>query len=533
MMKVVISIVAYTGVDMTEECLRSVLATTRDHQIILSINGNVNMLTRFKDLCLRPEWQRVELVWYETNHGFQIPHLNAFRSDPGDFFVLLNNDTIVESGWLESLMEPFSDPLVALSGHASGCCSLHQNFHGFPGKRFEYLEGSLLACRSSIIKQEGLFSPYLEFAYGEDSDLSLRMRRLGYRLARTPIPFKHFGQKTSRMVQGIKQIQDRNHAALCRVWSHYLKVRTFEHPILIRRRAAIGDVLLVTPILKALRKQRPLSKEIYVETDFPELFDRNPNCTLAAKAVIPSPDTQVINLDMVYEVRVNTSILDAYADKAGVTLMDHRLIYTPSDKAMEWAERKLNTSSRPRCIMHHGPTTWVGKNWPTERFGAISNWLMANGWDVIQIGAGRPNEIDSTLDLRSKTSIDQSAALLAQSQLFVGLDSFPLHLAMSQGCPAVGVFGATLPQYILSDGIAIGVNADPTKYPCVGERHRVVGQTHVDCNGECIRAVGTEMVKASIEALIGIVRSHARSGIVTPHDGGSLPEIPVAGVDAT
>ena len=444
----------------------------------------------------------VVVHWNETNLGFQEPNKQALRVATGEFFVMLNNDAVVNGPWLQAMLTQFNDPLVALVGTTKGCCSLDMQFHGSPGRRVEYIEGSLLACRSELVREHGLFSDYLSFAYGEDSDLSLRMRRLGYKIVRVDVDFKHVGQQTSVNVPKIKEIQEQNHQALRRVWSHYLKVRKFDHPIIVKRTTAIGDVLLTTPIIKALYEQRPLSK-IHVQTDHPEIFDRNPHVSIVSKQLTATHDTEIINLDMAYESRINTHIIDSYAAKACVFNYDSKLIYTPSYNALEWADQQMSKTGNPKCVMFYGPTTWVGKNWPIERFEAISTWLMAQGWDVIQIGSGHKNEIKSTMDFRGKTSIDKSAALLRKAQLHVGLDSLPLHLAMSQGTPTVAIFGATLPEYILPEGIAIGVHADPGVVPCVGNRHRVANSTHVDCNGACMRAVGTHSVKEAIESLIG------------------------------
>jgi ADP-heptose:LPS heptosyltransferase len=503
-MSATISILARSGVTLTRACIDSVLRSTPPCQLILTANGDDAMLAYFNSVAGSRDQHGFDVVvhWNETNLGFQEPNKKALSVATGEFFVMLNNDAVVSGPWLETMLAQFGDPLVALVGTTRGCCSLDMKFHGYPGKRFEYVEGSLLACRSALVRECGLFSDYISFAYGEDSDLSLRMQRLGYKIARVNVDFKHIGQQTSANVPRIKEIQEANHQVLRRVWSHYLKVRKFDHPIIVKRTTAIGDVLLTTPIIKALHEQRPLSR-IHVQTDHPEIFDRNPHVSLVSKQLTATHDTEIINLDMAYESRINTHIIDAYAAKAHVFDYDSRLIYTPSDSAIEWAGNQMAKSDNPKCVMFYGPTTWIGKNWPLERFEAIATWLMAQGWDVIQIGSGHKNEIKSTVDLRGKTSIDKSAALLRHAQLHVGLDSLPLHLAMSQGTPTVAIFGATLPEYILPEGFAIGVHADPGVVPCVGNRHRVVNSTHVDCNGACMRAVGTHSVKEAIEAVIG------------------------------
>src|SRR5260221_9357715 len=56
------------------------------------------------------------------------------------------------------------------------------------------------------------------------------------------------------------------------------------HRILVKRKAALGDVLFTTPIIARLRRQNP-DAAIYVQTDHPDVYRRNPDI-----AGIVSPD---------------------------------------------------------------------------------------------------------------------------------------------------------------------------------------------------------------------------------------------------
>ena len=147
--------------------------------------------------------------------------------------VFLNDDTLVCPRWLDMLRKPFQDyPLAALSGPQARCTSLTEQFRGVPGYQLEYLEGSCLMGRTSLLKEHGLFDPNLVFCYGEDSDLSLRMRQLGYSIHQVPfrLPF-HAGGATTRTVPGLKPIILANHHYLMNKWADYLKTpdRLFPH----------------------------------------------------------------------------------------------------------------------------------------------------------------------------------------------------------------------------------------------------------------------------------------------------------------
>lgn len=495
-----ISILALDNLWLTRQCIESVLQHTNDYELILTNNGSTDGTKAYFEK-LRQALPSVTVINNDTNLGYQEPNKKALGLARGQFFILLNNDVVVGPGWIDALVAPFSDPGVAATGPRGNCCSIHPNFHGFPGRLFEYLEGSCMMLRVDAVRHIGLFSPYLEMAYGEDSDMSLRLRYAGYKIARVACHIHHRQASTSKKVPGIRQYLHKNCETLKKVWHHYLIVRKVHHPIIVKRAAAIGDVLLTTALTRSLAEQRKTCT-IYVETQFPDLFARNKDVKDAGHHIGMRPDAQVIDLNMAYENATNTSILDAYAQTAGIILNDRKLHFTPSNEALDWALNAL-PSGQPICVIAPGPTTWPGKNWSRHRFDFISHWMSSRGWSVVLVGGKGHPGIDSALDLRGTTTFDQSAAVMALSQLFIGLDSFPMHLAMSQSLPVVALFGTTLPQYILSEGVAIGVHADPAIVPCVGERHRSPGQTFVGCDGACMRAISVEMVQQAVNQLIG------------------------------
>jgi heptosyltransferase-2 len=56
----------------------------------------------------------------------------------------------------------------------------------------------------------------------------------------------------------------------------------------------------------------------------------------------------------------------------------------------------------------------------------------------------------NVIDAIGKTTISQAAAIIHLSDLFIGNDSGPLHIASVLKIPSVAIFGATSPDQILS-----------------------------------------------------------------------------------
>jgi ADP-heptose:LPS heptosyltransferase len=80
------------------------------------------------------------------------------------------------------------------------------------------------------------------------------------------------------------------------------------------------------------------------------------------------------------------------------------------------------------------------KEWIPERFQAVVDALAQRG-RIVQIGQKDDPLLRGAEDLRGKTSLRESAAVLQQARGFIGLVGFLMHLARAVDCPAVIVYG--------------------------------------------------------------------------------------------
>jgi len=83
---------------------------------------------------------------------------------------------------------------------------------------------------------------------------------------------------------------------------------------------------------------------------------------------------------------------------------------------------------------------YANKEWGPHNFAAVAR-LLSPDFHLVQIGSASDPALPVDTDLRGKTSLRESAAILAHSLTFVGLEGFLAHLARSVECPAVVVFG--------------------------------------------------------------------------------------------
>lgn len=486
-----VSILTYSQLARAKACIASIMASGINVNFILTANGNPEAARYFTELAER--FSGIQVVINESNEGFWKPNNHALSLTETRFLCLVNDDVLLPSHWLDALKRPFAnDPKAIFSCPDNGCSELRFDFLGQRGKR-EYCEGALLLIDTTIAKKHGLFEPLPGLAYGEDSHASLRFRELGYNLHWVPLTIQHARAATSRTMPEAHKWMELNHAHLRMRWSHYLNpnVRKFNYPILIRRKHAWGDTLLLTPIIRALKEQRPCSP-IWVETNCGDVLTGNPHIARMSPVINATPDALVIDLNMAYENCTETHIVDAYAKKAGLIVYDKKTeVFFPELKGA------VSREYEDFIAIHVGPTSWPSKNW------APDNWrkLIATlGMKTVLVGHNDGTPFSATVDLRGRTTVAQMAVILSQCSLLITVDSLPLHIAQAVGTPVAGLFGVTDPRFILTDGsLAIGVHGNEVSF---GLRHRRTGQVAVDDYGLAMKSITVEMVMDAVHKMM-------------------------------
>lgn len=521
MPEVVISILGLNRLEYSKRCVEALLRYSNDHDYVLYLTDNGSSDGTREYFQGVAGWHpNIRVIENEKNEGFIGPNNYVFEQAvrmSAKYFIALNNDTEPPENWLDYLLEPLNrNPQIAATGPLGTCHYLNDDFHGGDGPKYEYVEGSCLCVRVETLQKEWgyLFSPYLDFIYGDDSDLSLRLRERGYRIEEVSFYMVHSRGETVQTQPEVKErcnrAQEHNHAVLRNRWAYYIKHRNFSQPIVIKRKYAIGDCILATGLIRDIKKIRPQSK-IFVETDYPEVFANNPHVAGAHTGLFRlkklTQDALTIDLDGVYEKRTNVHIVEAYYDEARKLIPDlpepdFKTELYPLPRDMAWARNLKQSLGTDKLCLLHADSSWTGKTWPREKWGELANRLVNSGWHVAVVGTHPKHpEIKDAIDLTQQGSLLQLAALCSQSQLFIGHDSGPLHVAMSMGCPSVGLFGVTSKRYILTNnGPRIGVESDCSLQGS-GLRHRVIDSNHVEVGPEVMDNITVESVMRAVEVL--------------------------------
>jgi|GEM_PF-1182868 len=223
--------------------------------------------------------------------------------------------------------------------------------------------------------------------------------------------------------------------------------------VLIRRKGALGDVLLTTPIARRIREELGRDAVINVATDCGVVYQNNP----CVDGVFPGSHTgdydRVIDLDLAYESDPKQHIIEAYSKVAfGDSDYDKTTSFSPTELEVQGVERRLAESGidTTRAVVIHMAQTWKNRTWPAEYWRQTIEKLIAAGVTVIQVGSANDIGFAERPNLHNwlgKITLHQIAALVARVGVFAGNDSGLIHIAGTTDARIVGIFTSALAAY--------------------------------------------------------------------------------------
>lgn len=496
--------------ETTRKCVESVFLSSAfaDYHLILTDNGSKDGTAEYF-AQLAKDNRIITAVLNPTNELFIEPHNRAFetaKEKGAKYFISLNDDTEVPPGWLEELGRPLDNlPLAAVSGPRGTFSELNRAMLGSSAGKLEYIEGSCMCVKIELVAKQGpLFSSYLEGIYHDDSDMCLRMQRAGYTIHRVDFVLKHVRNYAARAPEArerCRQCNTKNQQTMLKKWGHWNLVRRFDFQIIVKRKFAVGDVLLTTPIIRALKKLWPLCP-IDVETNSPDIFKGNKNVRRVANKIGLQPGALVIDLNGAYEKTPAVPVLASYARAAAVAGLEYSMVEPHLDLFCGPSDAK-QLPEGDWAALHVGPTTWPGKNWPMERWAELADRLRSSGYKVILFGAKEKStaSIANELDMRGQQGIQELAGLLIQCRLFVGLDSFPAHAAAAMCTPSIVLFGVMDPKIFAVHSAPFEAVCSSPFHPDTAKRNKMPGVTFFHTTDSCMRTISVDQVMSAIQRI--------------------------------
>ena len=276
--------------------------------------------------------------------------------------------------------------------------------------------------------------------------------------------------------------------------------------ILVITLSNIGDIILTTPVIRALSKEFPDSRiDVMVGPSGKDIFSKDPrifklvvydkHVSIAEKRRLQLK-LRKLKYDLVVDLRntvfpillapkYRTSPIQSFP-KDVVHKKDRHLyrlfpfgieypgegsyIYIPKEDE-DYVDNliKTNAVTDPVVIVNPGAKSHL-KRWTIEGFAEVCDRLIGEcAASIVFVGIGTDKDIVLSVagkmknkhhDFVDKTNIRQLAGLLKRSSLLITNDSAPMHLGCAVGTKVLAIFGPT----------------DPKKYGPTGEFDAVINK---------------------------------------------------------
>jgi GT2 family glycosyltransferase len=448
-----VSVLGHNLSEVTRICIDSIISSSdmTDVELVLTDNGSSDDTAAYFAAVDVPH-KRV--VRHDVNIGFGAGHNYACSQATGPVFVCLNNDmTISDVAWLSKLDAALAEPGVALAGVTGQPSQIRPDGSGIIGDRIDYLDGGLLAGRTALMREAGPFDSLYRMFHFEDSDLSLRLRARGYRLATVEIDHTHGRNTTLKTIplHDRKRIDEANRAAFRARWADYLRSERLPMRLSLRAPSwGIGDVLQLTSVLVDIKK-RMQDVPIHVESLYPDVFiGMNEAASSIRIAKGAKRDVRTVMLSPNYAAPIPLNVM--YADMLGFDMKPSPPVIrlSPSEKA------RVNKLIRPFggghglivCHFQHHWKNWDGRNYHIRLARDLVRELRnryAGAYCIVEVGHDVGIAGGAHLSLVGKTSLRDLFAVVERADLVVCIDSLVMHAAQAFGKPCVALFGATNP----------------------------------------------------------------------------------------
>jgi GT2 family glycosyltransferase/glycosyltransferase involved in cell wall biosynthesis/tetratricopeptide (TPR) repeat protein len=198
-----IIILTHNQIEHTRRCLTSIESSTPEsHEIIVVDNGSTDGTVEFLQQRAAGH-ASTRVIYNDTNCGFATGNNQGLAVARGQFVLLLNNDTVVNKGWLGRMLSVFERyPEAGLVGPVSNCVSGLQLVKGVSYQDLRQMDefaaqwavehaghtqevnrlvGFCLMARRGVVERIGGLDERFGSGNFEDDDFCLRAGHVGFK----------------------------------------------------------------------------------------------------------------------------------------------------------------------------------------------------------------------------------------------------------------------------------------------------------------------------------------------------------------
>lgn len=221
-----------------------------------------------------------------------------------------------------------------------------------------------------------------------------------------------------------------------------VRIRLLKKVSLLYHDAGLGDTLLVAAVAREIKKYYGNQIKITVNCEKIELLQHNKYIDIISNRY------DGIDLNYHYGKTRSTkhfdnNLIDIMCYKVGIKKTEHTVDLFLTDNEKDSAKNELSTYKKPIVTIQTtsgqfdaGRKLWTHQNW-TDLVKMLNNASIT----TIQLGGPLDEKITGTINLIEQKTIRESAAILSQVDLHIGIVSSLMHVAEAVSIPAIILFG--------------------------------------------------------------------------------------------
>jgi len=286
----------------------------------------------------------------------------------------------------------------------------------------------------------------------------------------------------------------------------------------IKRTMGMGDIVLVEPVIRALKSKYPSAK-ITLYTAKPAIvdyFEAKPDdiVTLEDNQLIQdflaTTDNDVkYDLDLAYESRTGRSFIDSYFDTIGMKV-NHKDKIPKLVGSNHNVKDSVKVPDSKYVVVVGDGSGWIGKTWNPAEYTKVVQYLLDKGYEVVEPGIENYSGLTDTK--WNSADFPTLVKLLQFCDLFVGGDNGPMHIASAFNRKRVLIAGSALPYFTNPNREGVYYVQD-NSLDCLGCKHKqffgtngqqitFMPQCDNDEQGICMQTLKAEHVIGGIEKLM-------------------------------
>lgn len=240
----------------------------------------------------------------------------------------------------------------------------------------------------------------------------------------------------------------------------------------------LGDVLLATPSIKALRKKYPQAEiRVYCTArQHMEIFRGNPHVNKIRMASFLSAPVDyilyVLKWARFYTMDYGLLLPSICYRKNATAIIAEMMDVQLEEKQLEVflsaqeeaAAREMLAAWKNPVMLHVNSITSKNQEWPLKNWEQLIREMP--GYTFIQLGVEKDTMVRGAVDMRGKTSFRQALALIKYARAFAGVVSSFSHATNAFNTPGVILFGASAPE-VWGHANNINIFKAPRCAPCI------------------------------------------------------------------